>query len=81
MIHFMDNDKEEEEITQMDNNVETKPIKATLAQEDIRFARSVERIQKIVLSEYTNKIITCVLEVCWAEDLSTAPRKLNKIGA
>ena len=27
--------------------------KATLAQEDIRFARSVERIQKIVLSELT----------------------------
>ena len=27
--------------------------KATLAQEDIRFARTVERLQKIVLSELT----------------------------
>jgi hypothetical protein len=28
-------------------------VKSTLAQEDIRFASSVERIQKIVLSELT----------------------------
>ena len=34
--------------------------KATLAQEDIRFARTVERLQKIILSELTK---TCYIYI------------------
>jgi len=42
--------------------------KATLAQEDIRFARSVERIQKIVLSELTKIAIVHLYSQGYTDD-------------
>jgi hypothetical protein len=54
--------------------------KATLAQQDIRFARSVERIQKIVLSELTKIAIVHLYSQGYEdEDLFIYTHKVTKM--